>query len=216
MRLKTFGALVAVAAILSGVRAPHFSGRVQLPRLLEGTALQATYIPTPIKSLTPISITISAASTSNTQTVSVTAANSLLIATGISDNNVLPPDSGWAKGTITSGVTITATRIASVGAVTYTATLVEFIPQFVKSQGCNAIDLADTVASNTATITSVNTAKTLLAHTGVTSTVGSGVSLTVNNAQLTTLTQTNATTITVTRGVTSGEVNTGYCYLETR
>jgi hypothetical protein len=190
------------------------SNKLLNPRLFEGTVLEATYTPSAIKSITPVTITIAAAAGTNTQTVAVTAANSVLVFNGQIHSSSVGPDSAWVNGTITNGTTITANRLNFNGSSTYNATLIEFLGSFVKSQQCNTIALADTVASNTATISAVTTSKTMLAYTGVTTNQGSGTSLTPNVSQFAKLVLTNSTTITADRSNAIDTLNVGYCYLE--
>lgn len=175
--------------------------------------VEAAYIPSVIKSINHISIGVSGV-TSNTQTVSSVNLCCTALIANVMSSIVVPPNQGLVLGTITNSTTITASKNASTGQAQFSGELIEFGASFVKSRGCGTIDLLDTVSSNTATITSVNTAKTAVFYTGGTSTVTSGTSLTITQAQQVNLTLTNATTITASRLSSSGEVLSGYCYIE--
>jgi hypothetical protein len=172
--------------------------------------LEATYTPTPIKSLQQVVIALASA-TSNTATLSptVVAANSILIYQGhdSDEGTGFTHGNGWIKGALTNGTTVTATAgVAADGS--YNGAVVEFIPQFVKSSGCGTL-----TPSGTATITAVNVAKTLVSTTGYTNTYNTSSSVGVNGAVIR-VTLTNATTITANAQGNNGGLTIGYCYLE--
>src|SRR5271155_4635047 len=80
-----------------------------------------------IQSITQIEITIAIGSTTNTQTVSVTAANAWLIYNGSTTTSASSTPEGLAYLTLTNGTTVTATRnLGTAFAVTVYGTLVEF------------------------------------------------------------------------------------------
>lgn len=193
----------------------------RLPRLFEGTLLEASYIPSAIKSIQAVSITFSGSTGTYTTSPTVTASNALLILQGFvsgdgSSGLFGTPTLSYAQ--ITNGTTITGTQSSSNTNTTWSGVLVEFIVQFVKSQACNTI--AFTGGSGTFTIggSGVNTAKTALAWTGWTA----SANYTFDTAHQSTnqatpkVVLTNATTVTATVAASGlGDTRTiGFCYLE--
>lgn len=174
--------------------------------------LAATYTPTAVKSVQMVSISLAAA-TSNTASLSpnVIAANSILIYAGHTTNEVsgFSQGPGWIRGTFTSGSTITALTAGAAGVTgTYTASVVEFLPQFVKSSACGTL-----AVGATATITAVVLAKTMLVTTGYTNNYATNSSIGINGAVLGV--KFNSTTqIGVNTVADNGALTIGYCYLE--
>jgi hypothetical protein len=217
---RSFGLTLAAAALLALV--------TTWPRV------DASYIPTPIKSIQQVTIT-SAGSNSNTYTLSptVTKANSILIWNGSSS---VDSSSGFVScdtfqmGEFTDNATITArlggsaATCASTGAI-YQATVVEFVGQFVKSSGCGNITIADGSSSNSATIGAVVVAKTIVHMTGFgqlsaapmtyAGMVGNNVS-TQLGYRLTIPDTTHITATGTTLSSPTGNRRIGYCYLEFR
>lgn len=186
--------------------------------LLVGIGVQATYIPSPIKSIQPITIPLNS-TLSNTAipNPTVIAANSILIYQGVSGDEVSPTNcSHEALGTITSGTLITATKGCVTSNTTYNAVLVEFLGTFVRSQGCNTIAVGDSSLTGTRAITSVVTAKTMVALTGMTNIwAGAGSS---GGHFLPRLDLTSSILVTATRQVNPGgapySLVAGFCYIE--
>jgi hypothetical protein len=173
----------------------------------------ASYTPTPIKSITNISIACTGCTTA-TQTVAVTKANSILVFTGNTTDEAAGTISGfWMYGTITNDTTVTATRASASPNIVYTATLVEYLGNFVKSEGCGSITIpADGSLTTDATVTAVTIAKTQLGYTGMdVNSAGGGGTL-----YMAKLTFNTTTTVRAARLVGSGTFSTtaGYCYLE--
>lgn len=210
--LRAFLAVVLAGLILHGVTLPRVAFQ---PRLFDGTLLEATYTPTPIKSLQQLSGTSAA---TITLSPAVTVASTLLIAQGMSTTNAGGFVSGFAAyayAQLTNSTTVTLTA----GSTTpiWKGVAVEFLPQFVKSQGCNTISIASASLTNTSTITAVTVAKTIVASTGWKSDGGSSEAI---GAQEGTVVLTNTTTITATKGAVANESGgapnfvAGYCYVE--
>lgn len=126
------------------------------------------YRPTVIKSIQRGTITIAAASLTNTATLSPTVdpANSLLHWLGesgtFSTSNRTDP--GWAGLTFTSGTTITATRTDTNNPCTVSFEVIEYHPGILKSVQRGNKTL--TGATTTVTITSVTTTKAMLEYLG--------------------------------------------------
>lgn len=198
-----------------------------------GTPLEATFIPSPVKSIQQVSIAFAGANTAAAVITAIVPGNSILMYQGhVSADNVsaLVPCDAFMLGTITDATHITAisggtgATCAPTAAAKYNAVVVEYIPQFIKSQGCGTIAPADGASTGTATITAVVVAKTIVALTGF-GQLAAGAPMTMGGlggqnvaTQLGwLLTLTNTTTITAT-GTTlstpSGLRRIGYCYLE--
>lgn len=179
------------------------------------------FFPSAIKSITQIAVTLGGGVASNTQSVSVTKANSILIFNGCtaSSGATNGPRSGWTRGVITSDSVVTVSRGGSSGSVVWYGTLVEFYGGLVKSSGENTITLADTVASGTYTVSpSVVIGKTLLSHTGISTNADTTYSLDISLPQLLTIAFTATNTITTTRdgSVTQQDATVGFNWLELR
>lgn len=174
-------------------------------QMFAGVPMNAAYIPSAIKSITAISIATTGTG-SQTQTVSVTKANSLLYYNGQIWIGSFVECNAYAQ--LTNGTTVTATSNAC--GATWKGTLVEFYGNFVQSEGGNTITLTG-VSTNTSTITAVVVAKTLVSYLGHTTT-GADTSAAEMSG---TAVLTNTTTITGTIGaVPSNAVTLGYGYLE--
>lgn len=210
--LKAFIVSGVIGAVLCGLNIT-LTNDTKYPSLFSGTLLEAAYIPTPVKSINHINITVPNLSSSNTQTVTAVNTGSTVInATGLQVGSATPA-AGMLLGTITNSTTITATRIATSGSTIFTGELIEFAAGFVKSKNCSNIDIADAAASGTYSgFTAVNTAKTLVFYTGANST--DNTSLTITQDKTVSLVLTSSTVITATRSSSTGELNVGVCYLE--
>ena len=184
--------------------------------LFGGVPLEATYMPTPIRSLQQISIVMTGVAT-NTQvpSPSVSLTSSVLDYQGTTSDDVNPMGC-WstAYGAITSAVLITATRGCATTNAVYNAVLVDYLTNFVKSRNCGTVAIGSGASSNTATITSVVPAKTFVALSGFINNDVSAVASASGNF-LPRITLTNATTITATRQRNSTiTLTAGYCYVE--
>src|SRR5581483_6763763 len=167
--LRAVAALVLMLCVLSGVRPQAPSSRWEAPVLFPGVL--ATYFPTPVKSVQQVSITIGTSSATGTATVtSVTPAASLLVFQGTTTADTNPYYGiNTAYGTITNATTVTATRgfAFTLATTVYNAVLVEFLPQFVKSQKCGTRGLgARATAATGPTASAVVPTKTVVANTG--------------------------------------------------
>jgi hypothetical protein len=179
-------------------------------RLLE-VPLGATYIPTPIKSITAISITPGGVG-SATQAVSVTKTASILYNAGMQGSGN-DESNAFQYAVITSDSVVTATSNGNTTA--WKGQLIEFVQQFVKSEGCGTATIAATTNTGTASFSpNVTTGKTLLSVTGYFTAfvVGSAARVAESSATFT------ASTITFTRAAnlgSAGDAQTvGYCYVE--
>jgi len=217
-------ALVTVALLLLLVPSGpvHQSGRwlnlVPAAWLFTGVPLDASYTPTPIRSVTDISISIPNGSFNATQSVSVTAVYSLLVWDGQTTDCQNGPLHAWASASITSNSVVTAGRQGNSCGIIYNAQLVEFLGNFVRSSGCGSITIASGQSSATATIPAITVGKTVLAKTGVQTDMAAGTSTTPTVDQFVRLSKTNTTTLTAQRAATGviSSVSAGYCYLEFR
>lgn len=222
MRLRTFVAAIAAVVILSGVRGLHAPAPTawRYPQLFEGTRLEATYTPTLVKSVQPVSITVASGAASNTATLStaVTLGKALLLFQGnTTDAAAEQPCGQFLSGALTSATVVTATKGGgcTLNTSVYNGVVVEFLPQFVTSGACSTDAIASGSLSKVITISSVNTAKTVAVLTGWTDDdTNTGQSL--YSFFLPRITVTSATQLTVTRGTSTGTVvlNFGYCYVE--
>lgn len=174
-------------------------------QMFAGVPINAAYIPSAIKSVTSIAITTTGTG-SQTQTVNVTKANSMLYYNGQHWVTTFVECLAYAQ--ITNGTTVTALSNACGGP--WRGTLVEFYGNFVQSEGCGTIALTG-VATNTATIPSVVVNKTMSSYLGHTTTGGDTSAVEAQGYAV----LTNATTITGTIGGAGTNTNTlGYCFLE--
>src|SRR5262245_39144332 len=207
---------VVVLAVFSRLQRPTRWENPQLWRwLMHGPVVEASYTPTPIKSMTDISIPVANGSSTGTQAVNVVATNALLVYSGSTIDCQNGPLNQWTLGLITSNTVVTAFRIGNACNAVYNASLVEYLGTFVRSAGCGVINLVG-VVSNTTTIPAVTVAKTALAKTGAQTDMSSGTSLTPTTDQFARLSKTSATVITAQRtpnGI-SATLGVGYCYLE--
>lgn len=174
-----------------------------LTRLLQPT-LEAAYVPAAIKSITAISLT-----GSTTQTVSVTAANAILVFGGM---QMTGAPAAMGRATITNGTTITSV-VNTASSSKWVGALLEFYGTYVTGQGCTTATVpGDSVSlTGTATISSVSTTRTLLAYTGYSTADSNNANFGSTQA---TIVQTNATTLTATVNVADSSSRVvGVCYL---
>ena len=159
-----------------------------------------------IKSIQYGSITIAAAATSNTDTITaVDTTNSFLLhldsSTTVTDKDFKDFETRLA---LTNATTVTATRNGTTETSTINFVVIELHPGNLKSNQSGTITIASGTASNTDTITAVDTAKSILLHLGLstsTSTLDAGEDVKCK------LALTNATTVTATRNGTSADTN---------
>lgn len=146
------------------------------------------------------SITISAASSSNTATISsVTTARSAVLylghtttaGTGITTSNM-------PRLTFTNATTITANRSATTGDVTVNFVVVQFASGITNSIQEASISITNTNSTANATISAVTTAKTLVVYGGYTNGSGGG-----GNGPMPYVYLANTTTLTAVRTGTS-------------
>lgn len=166
-----------------------------------------------VKSVTPIAITIAAGSTSNTQTVSVVAANSFIDWAGINaqGGNVVATTT-WGSLVLTNSTTVTATRAVSdaSNSLTLYGTLIEFAPGVIKSMQIGSATMT-AATSNTATITSVTTGNSAVVYNGTTfSSIANDFSHNVFCKNV----LTDSTTVTVSRQGNTGTVTVYFTVVE--
>lgn len=182
-------------------------------------ALEATYVPTILKSVQRGTITITNGSTSNTATItSVSTANAVVHLMGYSGNDTSNAVADFVRVDLTNATTVTARRDSgTTGSATAAYEVIEFVASFVKSVQTGTIAFTDGGAlTNTATITGVTTAKTLLFHTGQGVTGGTTSGGATSSIE-TRLDLTNATTVTATRNTVAGTGATvGFTAVELR
>lgn len=178
-----------------------------------------SYIPTPIKSIQQVAIACGGLSAVATISPVIVGA-SLLIYQGHQSQDAggaLNFDD-FAYGLLTNPTTVTVAKQgngALGGQVVWNGMVVEFLQNFVKSQGSGTIAIPDGSASATVTIPSVNTGKTILVFTGQSN--ANNVNTGRMNALCATVALTNGTTITAARlaaAVTLTGLLVGYHYLE--
>lgn len=164
-----------------------------------------------IQSIQPFSITIASGSTSNTATISaVTTNNAIIIFDGCEGNNAANASRSLGYCTLTNSTTVTATRNSGTSSTcTVKGTVVEFTGAAVNVAAQYGTVTLASVASNTATITSVDITKAVIIYLGM-STSNGGLSTSVwTNVELT-----NSTTVTATRTGTTGTNVVSFCVLE--
>jgi hypothetical protein len=210
---KVLFALLGLVLITLGNQLPTLPTRWVVPHLLTGTVLEATYTPTPIKSIQYGSIAMTAGTGSNTATITSVDTTATAVTFGGNDCNdtasTQAQGSCFSRLTLTNATTITATRDASASvaaSVQYIA--VEYLAQFIRSRQEGVITL--TAGSGTATITAVTVAKTALINNGVTT---ASTNTSQGNVGMAKLTLTNTTTVTCS-SVNSITPKCGYTALE--
>lgn len=219
--LITLGLLVVFAC---GQFSTEFQTKWINPRLFDGTVLEATYTPTPVKSLSQISIVLSGALT-NTAAWTGTANKATLVFEGnlTSDNSGFENGNDFSYGTITSGAVVTATRGVNANTQTWKGLVVEYLPQFVKSAACGTLPILDAGISANATLVGVTATKVLVTYTGETHSYNTNSDLAIKGELLANLIWAASggnTQLTVTRTYVASSAGTnltvGYCYVEFR
>lgn len=169
------------------------------------TLRNGVFLPSLVRSVQRGTITIGAASTSNTATITaVVLANSRLRLLGYSnDGNVVTITEDNCLLAFTNSTTITASHQTAGNTIVASFEVIEYWPGIIRSVQRGTIALTG-VASNTATITSVNISKTELDLLGFTFT---GTLSVDHRARLD---LTNATTITATRVGNTNDMVVGY------
>jgi hypothetical protein len=114
--------------------------------LFNGVPVEATYLPTPFKSIQAVSVTISSG-TSNYATLSpaVNLANTILVYGGQTSNDTsgFHNGSGWAYCTPSSSTTVSCYRYVAGATVTVNVTAIEFASGLLRSATrCGAITMS--------------------------------------------------------------------------
>ena len=222
MRIRILvGAVLCGLLLLADVQLPASRSHVwrnlsPWAWLFHGVVAEATFTPTPVKSITDIVVTLGPGAGSVSQTVAVRRLSSLLVYSGQTHDCGIQASSAWALGYISSDTTVTVQRGAGDCTVVYTAQLVEYLPNFIRSQQCGSIQMvAAQSTGSAATGTTIVPAKTILAHTGIVTDMSSAVQSQPAADQFVRLTKA-ATTITANRATTTTRNTTtvGYCYVE--
>lgn len=144
--------------------------------LFDGVPAQATYIPTPIQSISEVTATFSGGSTTATGTIGTTlvsASNAVLIYQGhySSTASGIYAAQAFVRGAITSTSQVTATSGGTPSATSiWRGRVVEFVGTFVRGGACNTIAIANGSDSNTATLSITSAAKTIVVLEGGTTT----------------------------------------------
>jgi hypothetical protein len=205
MRKLLLPIVLVVVALIGGMLRPQSIG--------------ATFTPSMIKSIQQVTVTIPNGTLSATATITaIIPGNTLLVYQGQDSPEPAYLLCSAAIGSIQDATHIVATRPTACGngASNWNGVVVEFLGNFVKSQGCGNISIANAATSGAATITSVNTAKTIVEQTGMN--LNPGSSADVPTEYLSALTLSNATTISASRQSASNtntvNESVGYCYLE--
>lgn len=157
-----------------------------------------------LKSITQSSITIANASGSNTASVNVVQANSILVYQGCESADASTDENSFnARITLSAdGQTVTATRVGTAQALVVRFAIFEFYPGVLKSCQYGTVTLTAT-STNTAAISSVDITKASAISLGFTNSGSTGT--TGQNVE-TSVTLTNATTVTSTRGGSTDNV----------
>jgi len=137
--------------------------------LFNGVPVEATYLPTPFKSIQPVTVTI-ASGTSNFATLStpVVLANTILVYGGqySTDSSGFHHGSGWAWCQPTTTTTVYCYRYVTGASVTVNLTAIEFASGLLRSAQCGAVVMSGLTGSAALT-TSVTVAKSIATFTGI-------------------------------------------------
>lgn len=144
---------------------------------------------------------ISASSTSFTQTITSVVMGNTIIAWG--GNNIATNADSIKRLILTNSTTVTATSGVSQTSISRFA-VIEFVPGVTASVQRGSILLGSAVTSNTATVTSVNTAKTICNFTGY---QASDVNVNTSHCDLA---QTSGTVLTAARNTGTNTATSGY------
>lgn len=159
--------------------------------------------------------TIVITGTSNTVSItSVVTANTAIIWGGFNSSDTSPGENDDTAGflTLTNSTTVTATRVGSIGSLTFRFVVVEYEDGVLNSNTTGNIELiGGTGFTNTDTISSVDTSKTMMLYLGKSS--SSGAEYDANNFNIT-VELTDATTVTATRIGAGGTFNAFYQAIE--
>lgn len=209
-RLLRFACIVAVLgglALFLPVGSGDFAERLLGPLTGHAARIVGLY-----KSAQTGTITVSAV-TSNTATItSVNTSYSFTVNGGCTNtiNGAYNGDRHSGRVVLTNATTVTADKFSATDAIICRYTVIEYWPHLIKS--IQSGNIAITVTTNTATITSVNTAATALYHSGC---IYSGASTSSEGAVFGRMSLTNATTVTADRGFNDGTTLTcGYVAVE--
>lgn len=167
-----------------------------------------------VESVEQVSISIAAAATSNTATISsVTTSRSIVIFNGTTNDTTSDSSGQFCRLDLTNSTTVTATRTNSTGNLVVKGFVIQFKSGTTNSVQQGTITVAGiSTTTNTATISSVNTSYSAVFYQGVS---GAGTSGAENN-YLTNVELTNSTTVTATRSnsSTGNDVVLGYVVVE--
>lgn len=154
-----------------------------------------------IKSVQTGTITIAAAGTSNTTTITtVIPDNSVVIFGGCTPTGNDIPNAAFCRVDLTNATTVTASRaVASGNGNDVIYTVVEYWPGVLRS-----VQRSTIVVTTTATITAVNTAKAYVSSLGFTTTQATSVD--AEHFQLPRVVLTNSTTVTGTAGAVNATI----------
>ena len=165
-----------------------------------------------ISSIQQVKVTIAAASTSGTATItSVDTTRTAIFFQGCGTSELTSPAKCYSRCTLTNATTVTVTRNtqANTGTVTLQCLVVEFAASAITRVQYGTITMT-AATSNTATITSVDTSKSVCLYLGWTTTMTTTSALECSP----TLVLTNATTVTASRGSATNNTTASYCVLE--
>lgn len=162
-----------------------------------------------IKSIQPVSITISSGNTSNTATITgVAIVNAIILYQGLTCTSTSALASVVSRIELTNSTTVTAFRgVSNSDAITINAVVIEFSSQ-VNSIQAGTI-AANGVASATATITAVS-ANAFVLYLGQTTTTAE----TVLSRAIATVALTNSTTVTAFNPLSTANMTVGYMVVD--
>lgn len=225
LRSLAAAALVVALGLLASLGARDVVTRVVFPDHavtfdplgLLGGRLEASYIPTVIKSVQSATMDLNGVTSKTSTITAVTTANSALFYLGSTCSGCSALNGVsyiFARCTLTNTTTVTCVNGGAVG-VTNLASwhLVEFRGGVVKSVQRGSVALA-TAASQTATITSVNTAKSFVNFLGL---ENNDTATAWQSGYMPKLVLTSATVVTATSGVANASSttnNVGYQVVE--
>ncbi|MEO8678136.1 MAG: hypothetical protein ABI665_03765 [Vicinamibacterales bacterium] len=186
--------------------------------LFQGIPVEATYLPTPFKTIQALSITISSGALTGTGTLSpaVVLANTVVASAGqTSDSSSgFHNGGGWAYCLPTATTTVTCTR----GVIGYTVvanvTVVEFAAGLMRSVQCNTVSLSGLTGS-IGLSPAVTASKAALFYTGITDSYSTGSSTSDGDAMV--RLSFNSGIVTATKAYGGAYNNTvGFCVAEGR
>ena len=167
--------------------------------------------PSIIKSIQHVQITIAASSTSNTATITSVDTNyTAILLSGFQSGTSTSSANAFPRAVLTNATTVTATRdTSSTNTVTISVAVIEFQSWVLASNVQRGTISLTSVASNTATISSVTTSRAVVLSGGYTTTTGGSSTSLYTNLELT-----NSTTVTAARTGTTGTNVVAYSVVE--